>query len=180
MGILEFTIALFIFPAFKSPSAWDILIPFLGFHNQGALHEVSVQIHNAYWTLSDFCTRGSLVYSHSRDSQKQRLHSRRWKQNAFVNFVCEILSLWDKSIWFLPAWQCWHKGMHQRCLTWVYYVAVSEESELPFQLNDIGSPFSMIRILQREWSIIYIRGSVTEWNGTLLKYDLWNHSMKLK
>lgn len=167
MGILEFTIALFIFSAFKRHSGWDILIHFLEFHNNEALHEVSVQIYNAYWTCSDFCSLRSLVYLHTRDSWKQRLHPRQWKQNAFVNLMCKILSLGDKFIWFLPVLQCWHKGAHQRCLTQINCVAVLEESVLPFQPNNIGSTFSMIRILQREWRIIYIRGSVTEWNGTL-------------
>lgn len=180
MGILEFTVALFIFSAFKSAPGWGILIHFPVFHDSGAPYEVSVPIYNAYWTFSDFCTPRSLVYLHIHDSQKQCLRLRQWKQNAFVNLVSEILSLWDKFNWFLPAFQCRHKWVHQRCLTQINYVAVLEERVVPFHPNNIGSTFSMIRILQREWRIIYIRGSVTEWNGTLLKYDLWKHSMKLK
>lgn len=121
-----------------------------------------------------------LIYLCIWESKKHCLHARHRQRDAFVNLMCEIASLWDKFNRFLPVLQYWHKGVHQRFLTQINYVAILEESVLPFQPNNIGSTFSMIRILQRERRIIYIRGSVMEWNGTLLKYDLWKHSMKLK
>lgn len=46
------------------------------------------------------------------------------KQSAFVNIMCEIQ---DKFNWVIPVSEYWHKGVHQRYLTQINYVAFLEE-----------------------------------------------------
>lgn len=52
------------------------------------------------------------------------MYARQYKQNAFVNIMCEMQ---DKFNWVIPVLEYWHKGAHQRYLTQINYVAFLEE-----------------------------------------------------